>query len=203
MALSQLCCDNDPQALLSKIEHNTDRKSILPTSALFGASGFLEAPLLQEVIENVHGSKRTSSETGLPFSEGQGATIHSDRRLKAPVVWLPTARATVSTSISFQKWEGTVLSVGEDSFQTRLIDMEHASPDEEAEVLLAEVSCQDLPLVKPGAIFYWHIGYHESKVGQRTRESVLRFRRLPVWGKEELGYAKEKAKVLRDLIEWK
>jgi len=166
-------------------------------------SGFLGNPFLQEVIEEVEGTRKTSFETSFFISEKQNTNLDRDVQVRTPVVWLPTSQEAVSTFVSFQKWEGSVLSINKDSFRAYLIDLEHTNPDEEAEILLDEVSAQDIPLVKLGAIFYWHIGYHEDKVGQRRRVSVLRFRRLPVWRKEELDRAKEKANQLRDLIEWK
>src|SRR5262249_25118886 len=62
--------------------------------------------------------------------------------------------------VLLQKWEGTVLQVlPEDSLFARLVDLSGSGPDEEAEFSLEEVSDIDRPLVVPGAIFYWSIGY--------------------------------------------
>jgi hypothetical protein len=40
-----------------------------------------------------------------------------------------------------------------------------------------EVAPQDLPLLAPGALFYWTIGYETKESGQRVRGSTLMFRR--------------------------
>lgn len=103
---------------------------------------------------------------------------------------------------SLQKWEGVVLEVREDSFLARLVDLTRPGPDEEAEFSLDEISKEDRPLVRPGAIFYWNIGYHESYSGQRTRVSIIRFRRLPAWTQEEIEAARQEAERIRTSIGW-
>jgi len=102
-----------------------------------------------------------------------------------------------------QKWEGFVLQVRKDAFVARLIDQNHDGPDEEAEIPLEEISEEDQALVQPGAIFYWSIGYLDSRGGQRIRASVIRFRRLPAWTTEELQAARSKAASMRELLGWK
>ena len=108
-----------------------------------------------------------------------------------------------SAFISLQKWEGVVLEVLSDSFLTRLVDLTRTGPDEEAEFPLDEISEEDRPLIRPGAIFYWNIGYHNSYSGQRTRTSIIRFRRLPAWTREEIEAAKQEAERLGQSIGWK
>lgn len=104
---------------------------------------------------------------------------------------------------SLQKWEGVVLEVKEDYFIARLHDLTVRGNEEEVELPLEEVSEGDRDLVKPGAVFYWHIGYFDSRTGQRKRESVTRFRRLPAWRQEELESAKSEVDKIRDSIGWK
>lgn len=101
-----------------------------------------------------------------------------------------------------QKWEGIVLDVLDDSFTARLIDLTQQGFDEEAEFALEEIDEGDKPLLQPGAIFYWNIGYSDSPSG-RARVSIIRFRRLPIWRSEELERAKHDAERLSDLLEWK
>lgn len=108
-----------------------------------------------------------------------------------------------SAFVSLQKWEGVVVEVLSDSFLTRLVDLTRTGPDEEAEFPLDEVSEEDRPLIRPGAIFYWNIGYHNSYSGQRTRTSIIRFRRLPAWTREEIEAAKREAERLGQSIGWK
>ena len=104
--------------------------------------------------------------------------------------------------VSLQKWEGTVIEVMKDSFIARLQDLTQEGPDEEAEFSIEEVSEDDKHLVEPGAIFYWNIGYHDSRSGQRRRSSIIRFRRLPAWTKEDIETAKREAKFTRKSIGW-
>ena len=122
---------------------------------------------------------------------------------KPPVIKSKTGPLLRDKFLSLQKWEGVVLEVKEDSFLARLIDLTEEGPDEEAEFPLEEVPGGDKQLIKPGAIFYWNIGYHDTSSGQRIRSSMIRFRRLPVWQKTEIDDTKRKAKQLRNAIGWK
>jgi len=121
----------------------------------------------------------------------------------APVVFLRREPIVQNRFVPLQKWEGTVFQVLEDSFFARLVDLTSGGVDEEAEFPVEEVSDADRSLIAPGAVFYWNIGYIDNISGQRTRASVIRFRRLPVWRSEELERAKRKAQHLSDLLDWK
>ena len=101
-----------------------------------------------------------------------------------------------------QKWEGTVLDVLTDSFTARLCDLTRQGADEEAEFAIEEMDASDLDLLKPGAIFYWNIGYADSPTG-RARVSIIRFRRLPMWHTHEIERAGRDAQRLSQLLEWK
>lgn len=83
------------------------------------------------------------------------------------------------------QWEGQVLEVYEDSFLARLVDMSGKNPDEEAEITFDAVQDDDRTLLRPGAIFYWQIGYRQEG-GTRCSVSMLLFRRMPRWTKFEL-----------------
>jgi hypothetical protein len=104
--------------------------------------------------------------------------------------------------ISHRKWEGVVLRVMEDSFLARLVDLTQKGPDEEAEIALEELSQEDRKLVEPGAIFYWSIGYLDRLSGQRTRVSLIRFRRLPKPSEEDIAAIGKQARQLQELIGW-
>ena len=119
------------------------------------------------------------------------------------VVFLKREPILQNRFVPLQKWEGIVLQVLEDSFFARLVDLINGGMDEEAEFPIEEVSDADRSFIAPGAVFYWNVGYIDNVSGQRTRASVIRFRRLPVWRPEELEKAKLKACHLSDLLEWK
>jgi hypothetical protein len=85
-----------------------------------------------------------------------------------------------------QQWQGVVTSVGDDAFTVDLKDLtDPDSPEETAELLREDVDPQDLALLEPGAIFYWSIGYEDTRRG-RERKSIIRFLRLPGWTATDL-----------------
>lgn len=120
----------------------------------------------------------------------------------APVIHFKTTPSIKSRFLELQQWEGIVLQVLKDSFVGRLIDLTHKGRDEEAEFSYDETHIDDQPLIKPGAIFYWTIGYLENR-GQRIRASVIRFRRVPTWKSKEIEAAKRDAEYIRELFHWK
>jgi hypothetical protein len=136
------------------------------------------------------------------YDEPNGDTVPLRMHGTPPILWVSSKPVRQSYFISLQKWEGVVLDVCEDSFLARLVDLEQQGPDEEAEILLDELSADDLPLVNPGAVFYWHIGYHVDRSGQRKRASIIRFRRLPMWTAKEIETATREAERTRDLLGW-
>jgi hypothetical protein len=101
-----------------------------------------------------------------------------------------------------RRWEGTVTSVGPDSFVAVIVNLDLKDPDHEAEFDLEEVSPSDRELVAPGAVFYWTLGYRDKKSGQRSRESLIRFRRLPGWSSAHLDEVREEAKNLIEQLGW-
>jgi hypothetical protein len=103
---------------------------------------------------------------------------------------------------SLQAWEGIVMEVMADAFLARLIDLTNTGVDEEAEFPIEEISDEDIPLIKSGSIFYWDIGYHTNYSGQRTRISLVRFRRLPARTQREIDAAKREAYRIRKALGW-
>jgi hypothetical protein len=103
---------------------------------------------------------------------------------------------------SLQAWEGVVTRVMGNAFLARLIDLTQTGADEEAEFSIDDISEEDKALITPGAIFYWDIGYHTSYSGQRTRESMIRFRRLPAWTQKEIDAAQREAERIGKALGW-
>lgn len=103
---------------------------------------------------------------------------------------------------ALQKWQGTVSQVTDSTFTAMLLDLQDPSVEEVAEFELEEVSQGDLDLVEQGAVFYWSIGYRTEPSGERSRSSVLVFRRLPAWSKKDLLRAAGRAKDIRDHFGW-
>lgn len=94
---------------------------------------------------------------------------------------------------SKQKYEGVVLEVRDETFIARLRNLTDQSPDEEAEFIIEDLSKDDLPLLKDGAVFYWNMGYRDLVGGQRIACHMINFRRLPAWTSREIKKAGEKA----------
>lgn len=114
------------------------------------------------------------------------------RRFVSPAVWTMASPST-DTFRALQRWEGVVLECRDESFLARLTDLTEEGPTEEVELSLSDVPREDLDLVELGAVFYWSIGYRDEVGGGRSRSSTLRFRRLPLWSKQELEAAAERA----------
>jgi hypothetical protein len=98
---------------------------------------------------------------------------------------------------SLQSWEGRVVEVLKDSFVGVLADMTMPGVEEQVELDLEEVTPDDLPLVQPGAVFYWSIGYRAEPSGTRSRASEIRFRRLPRWSEAEIRDVAHRVKALK------
>ncbi|MCA1704070.1 MAG: hypothetical protein LC808_12725, partial [Actinobacteria bacterium] len=102
-----------------------------------------------------------------------------------------------------QRWEGYVEAVSKAGFEALLIHLAEGSRDEErTEIDFDEVSAFDRPLIEPGAVFYWSVGYRVRASGQREGLSVIRFRRLPTWTPDELRVAERAARETMELFGW-
>jgi hypothetical protein len=97
-----------------------------------------------------------------------------------------------------QEWVGRVEEVSDEFFRAVLMTRDRPGEQEEAEIWLDEVSPVDLDLVRPGAIFYWVIGYRDEAYGQRRSVSSFRFRRLLPLNDEDQRRAHESAEALWD-----
>ena len=129
----------------------------------------------------------------------QGGSMREDLvPLQEQLVRLPAQPRERDRFMVLQKWEGTVSRVTETEFTATLHDLSDPSrPDEEVVLSIDEVSESDRPLLAPGAVFYWSIGYRMDQWGSRERVSALRFRRLPVWTRRDLEVVTRKADELR------
>lgn len=101
-----------------------------------------------------------------------------------------------------QKWEGRVLEVHPDSFTAVVLDLGDRKTEEEVEFDLTELSEYDLPLLAPGAVFYWSIGYRVDVNRTKSRSSLIRLRRLPVWSKRDLRQLDDRLAELKRDMDW-
>jgi len=103
---------------------------------------------------------------------------------------------------ALQKWAGYVIEVSDETFTARLTDLKNMEIEEDAEIYLAEISEEDRPLLRPGAVFYWSIGYRDDYRGQRHNEGFIRFRRLPAFSRKDIDRARKEADEIRQAFGW-
>ncbi|GMU60013.1 MAG: hypothetical protein AMXMBFR34_17760 [Myxococcaceae bacterium] len=135
------------------------------------------------------------SAVGTPASRATGTEDVQPNPAPAVVARLATSPYRVSSPTRFdlrQQWEGIVAAVSGDTFTATLKDLtDPAVTEESAELFLEDVGESDRNLVEPGAVFYWSVGYEDTPRG-RERKSIIRFRRLPGWSRQQLNSVKEK-----------
>lgn len=102
--------------------------------------------------------------------------------------------------LSLQKWEGCVLEVASEFFIARLTDLTEPGTKEDAEIPLSQVPQDDLPLVQPGANFYWNIGRETNSTKRQRTVSELRFQRLPTLTDEDYRQASIEAGITAELL---
>jgi hypothetical protein len=111
------------------------------------------------------------------------------------LVRIPSIEASKWKVELLQRWTGHVERLTPTTFVAVICDTTNRrNADEEVEIELNELSDSDIPLVAPGAPFYWSIGYRVDPGGQRQRVSELRFARHPTLGSADLKAAEERAK---------
>lgn len=144
--------------------------------------------------------------TDATYDTDEKSADWSANKVDADALYVPIVRPPrfprLDQSVALQKWEGRVNAVGEGHFEATLADLTGDGPAEEAAFDLDEVSPQDRALVKPGAVFYWSVGYRDAVKGQRTRESIIRFRRLPRWSLPDRVEADERAARWTESLGW-
>jgi hypothetical protein len=127
-------------------------------------------------------------------SEQEESTPITEQVVKSPFVHdieppfiQPINWNRVSTFYALQEWEGFVESINDDCFVARLTDLtaDGEIASERAEIPLEEISEDDLPKLKPRAVFRWAIGYERSPRGTKMRVSNIVFRDLPRWTKSD------------------
>lgn len=158
--------------------------------------GILSNPAVSQAFEAPEGNASSTYTYSMDFSRCQVEPV-----ARPPVVWVPVIPRTREGFDVLQKFEGTVQSVQGDSFVARLIDKTNSEPEEEAEIPLAEIMPGDRDLVKPGAVFYWVIGYRREEYGQLSRSSMIRFQRLPSWSAAEVERAKKAAETFLSFLD--
>ncbi len=137
-----------------------------------------------------------SREDSLPESaEELQEEIAKDIR---PPVRRPPGQAPQRRFNVLQQWEGIVDEITSDSIWAVIDDLtDPSAASESVELPLDEIPEADQPLLAPGSVFYWHIGYEQTCGGQRRRVSEIRLRRSPQWTQRMLDALGERAACLQ------
>jgi hypothetical protein len=91
------------------------------------------------------------------------------RRERRHVKTRRVARNSTGRLWLLQRWQGQILKVGPETFEAQLFDPSDPSLMEHAEFSKTQVTPEQVAFLRPGALFYWFIGYKD--IGQ-TREHV-------------------------------
>jgi len=189
--------------MISRTARATDRDREI---SFYEKPEFVREPEMRipesQVLDYIAADNLDSSLPPINYDLLVEGTMALGEKGKMPLFTLKTTYAPSSRFISLQKWEGVVTEVGDDYFVAKLYDLTKKGNEEEAEFALEEISEDELDLVVSGAVFYWNIGYHDSYTGQRIRASMIRFRRLPAWGKREIEASADEADELIKSLGW-
>lgn len=161
-----------------------------------GSSGAEAVSAMPESIEEKSFTNDTfSNEESEPETQSKALT-HIRKTFK------PSVRGRLPGHYELlQLWEGYVLSVSDNEFQARIIDKTiPENPEEEVVLPIKEVTEEDIKLLEEGAVFYWSIRYVDRPGEGRSRDSLIRLRRLPSITRKEIEIAKSEAKNLAALF---
>ena len=145
----------------------------------------------------MRGTSYDVNSNALTYEEGEPKTAPVEVIRSPPHVIRPRLEQLLGNFRLIQLWEGHVLEVTEKEFVAVITDCTNPNfNDEQVTLGIEELTEDDIPLIKPGAVFYWSIGYADYPGRPRVRQSRIRFRRLPAWTQAELEHAREAAKRL-------
>ncbi len=104
----------------------------------------------------------------------QGGGLHWQ-----PPVLRPPRSVGSRHFVATGRWEGAVVERLSIHFVADVIDLK-AGETATAEFDIADLSPADVALCEPVSLFYWTIGYDVKDSGQRSRTSVITFRRTGI-----------------------
>jgi len=106
--------------------------------------------------------------------------------------------------VTEQRWQGYVTAIEGDKFHVVVYDtsLEYEDEVEEVEFECQEVATLMRPLIVPGAILFWDIGFQVEPSGQRLRQSIVSFPMIPFDTKEERLQARARARARFQELGW-
>ncbi|MBU1170506.1 MAG: hypothetical protein KKD44_13165 [Proteobacteria bacterium] len=156
-------------------------------------------PDLYEVPERIESEQNSDSSTRLIVNKENitEAIQATTKHIPKINVALPFSKPLPGKFQLLQLWEGRITQINNEDFSAIIVDKTHPEfNDELVTIDIEEITPAELSLLQIGAVFYWSIGYADYPGRGRSRESKIRFRRLPGWTKKELNRAIESGKKL-------
>lgn len=129
-------------------------------------------------------------------NEGPATTDQQQETAKevGPLIRIPRDMPPRRKFDLLQQWEGVVSEVSDDAVWAEILDLTNPSNAAEVvEIPFAEFAVSDRPLLQPGSVFYWSIGYETSPGGTIRRISETRVRRTAVWSSRTVASLKARA----------
>lgn len=114
--------------------------------------------------------------TSIRRREALASVEHGGGLRWQPPVLRPPRSVGSRHFVATGRWEGAVVERLSTHFLADVIDLD-SGETAAAEFDLAELTAADVALCEPGGLFYWTIGYEIKDSGQRSRTSVITFRR--------------------------
>lgn len=178
-----------------------DRSTSAPVEQL-GAT--TDISLRKERIEAAFGEppKDTHAETNMSLVSTRA--VHRPEDPRGIRLVPPSSLSRLIGFVTEQRWQGYVTSVEGDKFFAVVYDTSPEYKDEVEEVELEREEVADLmrPLIVPGAVFFWDIGFQVEPSGQRLRQSIISFPMIPVHTQEDIRQARARAKARFQALGW-
>jgi hypothetical protein len=95
------------------------------------------------------------------------------------------------------RWEGSVLEIGDGYFDAKLSPVSGAGPDLIAAINTADLAGDELDLLRIGASLYVTAGQIALPGGRLMKTSIVHFRRLGRWRADEIADIDERAEKRR------
>jgi hypothetical protein len=110
----------------------------------------------------------------------------------------------LSGFVTEQRWQGYVTHVSDHTFKAIVYDLTGADQEEIEEVELDRLDVHALmrDSIKPGAIFFWDIGYEVDPGDQRNRKSIVTFPTIHRDTKQAIETAKARAYSRFEKLGW-
>lgn len=158
---------------------------------------------LQSPIDDVSVPRPMWEQGSSTMASIESGTYQADQNVRLPPVAKAREARQVINSIPNEIWEGTVQSIDTNArIMSAIMEpmLQKNISRHSASISLDYVVQQDLPLVRPGAVFYLTIFTERKRTSIQNAEEI-RFRRMPAWSKVHIKKIQEDAAVLLDCIE--